>query len=139
MIDIVNFYKDLLVEPFTPRTGRSFSEVFHRTATKRKANYKDDYPKRSIYTSLTTSSFEDRTYEMFYRSLLLLEEHIEIETFREDVNELLIDALCDYFEEKFNIIQQGKDVYGLINPPLINRKLILEDFKSRPICLSRKK
>ena len=139
MIDIVNFYKDLLVEPFTQRTGRSFSEVFHRTATNRKANYKDDYPKRSCYTELASSSFEDRTNIMFFRSLLLLEEHIEIETFREDVNELLIDALCDYFEEKFNIIQQGKDVYGLINPPLINRKLILEDFKSRPICLSRKK
>ena len=139
MIDIVNFYKDLLVEPFTQRTGRSFSEVFHRTATGRPANYKDDPPIRSCYANGASHTFEDRTYEMFYRSFLLLDEHIEIETFREDVNELLIDALCDYFEEKFNIIQQGKDVYGLINPPLINRKLILEDFKSRPICLSRKK
>ena len=106
-----NYYQSLLVRPFTTGHAKnnSFSESFHKTATGKPG---------SVYTSLTTHSYEDRNNIMFQRSLELLNEYQD--TFRKDVNELTIDWLCECFEKKFNIV-----------PLSINREISLDVFQNK--------
>ena len=55
-------YWEVMIQPFTQRTDRSFYEIYHRKIGK-------------IYTSLASHSKEERDEIMFDRSIELLLEH----------------------------------------------------------------
>jgi len=132
--NLVNYYEDLLVRPFINGRERCFVEIFNRKIG-------------GIYVNLYTSSDEERNHHYFLKSLELLNEYqdewldmngtcwfdnkmkihrvrkgevIEIKTFREDVNQLLVDELCSSFEKKLKITTLS-----------INRESSLDYFKKK--------